>query len=53
MNHPQTPTPVQEAQRCIAEAFNDYFDPFGICIGVEDAAIGTRRTLRQDGWAIT
>lgn len=52
-HHPEAPTPVQEAQRRIAEAFNDYFDAFAIRIGVEDAAVGTRRTLRQDGWTIT
>lgn len=30
-----------------------YFRAFAIRIAVEDAVVDTRRTLRQDGWAIT
>ena len=52
-HHPDAPTQVQDAQRRIAEAFNYYFDTFPIRIAVEDIVVGTRRTLRRDGWAIT
>ena len=52
-HHPDAPTQVQDAQRRIAEAFNNYFDTFPIRIAVEDIVVGTRRTLRRDGWAIT
>lgn len=52
-HHPDAPTEVQDAQRRIAEAFNNYFDTFPISIAVEDIVVGTRRTLRRDGWAIT
>ena len=52
-HHPDAPTQVKDAQRRIAEAFNNYFDTFPIRIAVEDIVVGTRRTLRRDGWAIT
>ncbi|MDQ1305994.1 MAG: hypothetical protein QG671_1826 [Actinomycetota bacterium] len=41
------------AQRRIAEAFDAYFDRFNIRITAEDVVVGIRRTIRQDGWAIT
>jgi len=52
-HHPEAPSPAQKDHRRIAEVFNDYFDAFAIRIAVEDVVVGTRRTLRQDGWAIT
>ncbi len=50
---PDTPPPMAEVQRRIAEAFNTYFDAFAIRITAEDVVAGAHRTLRQDGWAIT
>jgi hypothetical protein len=44
---------LRGAQRRIAEAFNDYFGRFEIRITPEDVGVGMRRTIRQDGWAIT
>jgi hypothetical protein len=52
-SRPDTPMPMAQAQRRIAEAFNAYFDVFAIRIAAEDVVVGVRRTLRQDGWAIT
>jgi hypothetical protein len=44
-----------DAERRIAELFNDYFENFGIRISAEDVIVGSRRTIRDDhsGWAIT
>lgn len=52
-DRPEVSIPKQESQLRIADAFNGYFEAFGIRIGVEDVVVGTQRTLRQDGWAIT
>jgi len=45
--------PVGQAEHRIAEAFNAYFENFDVRIAAEDVSVGTRRTIRKAGWAIT
>lgn len=42
-----------EEQRRIVESFNAYFENFDVRIGADDVVVGSRKTIRKDGWAIT
>jgi hypothetical protein len=42
------PTPEER----VAEAFNNYFANFGIRIDHREIAVGTHRTIREQGWWI-